>query len=231
MKYIKNFFKYCLYVIKLVFLILVILNLVIIINGILKTKDLNTLEKNELSTNVPIVVFGAGVINNETPSLILRERLDKAVEIHKLYPNNPIIVTGDHAEDNYNEVAVMKSYLVDKDIPSELIYQDHAGFSTYESMYRLKHVFKQEEAVLVTQAYHLPRSLMCAQGLGIDVIGVSASDNCSNRIKREAREVLARVKDFILTIAPSLSDEITEDYPINLAMSGDLTDDKELLQN
>ena len=85
----------------------------------------------------PILVLGAGVINNEEPSRVLALRLEAAWQVHQALPDAPLVMSGDHREDNYNEVAVMKDYLVQKGVPSTQIYLDHAGYSTYESLYRL----------------------------------------------------------------------------------------------
>ena len=89
-----------------------------------------------MAADVPILVLGAGVVNNEEPSLILKQRLDQAFEVYELAPEKRLIMSGDHRDIYYNEVAVMKDYLVNKGVPSSQIYLDHAGYSTYASLYR-----------------------------------------------------------------------------------------------
>lgn len=179
---------------------------------------------------MPVIVLGAGVVDNAEPSLILRQRLDQAESIFKLAPNKQFIMSGDHRDQYYNEVAVMKDYLVEQGLPSNLIFLDHAGYSTYDSLYRLKNVIGEDKVIIVTQGYHLSRALMLARGLGIDAVGVPAPDSKSSRLYRELREILARVKDFAVTYLgyqeeaqPNLKEVF------DLEMMGDETNDKQNL--
>ncbi|XJS10399.1 vancomycin high temperature exclusion protein [Aerococcaceae bacterium WGS1372] len=183
-----------------------------------------------IDDNVPIVVLGAGVVNNEYPSEILANRLDKAYELHLAYPNNPLIMSGDHSDQYYNEVLVMKNYLVDKGIDSNQIYLDHEGLSTYASLYRLKEVVRKDQAIIVTQGYHLSRALMIANGLSIDAVGVVAEEVSRTRLNREFREFFARVKSFSIIYLSYDGDQPVLDYGFNLDESGNITDIKENLK-
>ena len=144
-----------------------------------------------------IIVLGAGVYGDR-PSLTLAKRLDKAVEIYNLGHTNKIIVSGDHGRKNYDEVNVMRDYLVSKGIEKENIFMDHAGFSTYESMYRARDIFEVKTAIVVTQQLHLRRALYIANELGIDCQGVNADDAIRTVTKvQSVREYPARVKAFL----------------------------------
>ncbi len=145
-----------------------------------------------------ILILGAG-IKNDGPSDMLRDRL---IVGSKLYENSSIkkiIVSGDHSKDNYDEVAVMKKYLINKlNVPSENIYKDHYGVATYDSIYRAKEVYSCKKLIIVTQKYHLYRSLYLADKIGIDAYGVSSSlEPYKGQLWRELREILARDKDFV----------------------------------
>lgn len=188
------------------------------------------IESDFIAADVPVIVLGAGVVDNIEPSRILGQRLDQAAAIFEVAPEKQFIMSGDHRDDYYNEVAVMKDYLIDKGLPSEQIFLDHAGYSTYDSLYRLKNVIGEKRVIIVTQGYHLSRALMLARGLGIDAIGVPASDSNSSRVYREAREIFARVKDFSVTYLgyqektkPNLGEIF------DLEMTGNQTDNKEEL--
>ena len=102
---------------------------------------------------------------------------------------------------------------------------DHAGFSTYESIYRAKEIFGAKKILIVTQEYHLYRALYIARCFGIDAYGVSSDlDNYYGQFHRDVREILARVKDFglcILKVKPTYLGE-----PIDLHGNGDLTNDQ-----
>ena len=110
-------------------------------------------------------------------------------------------MSGDNSTVSYNEVQVMKDYAISQGVPSHDIFCDHAGFSTYESMYRAKHVFGAERIVVATQTYHLYRALYAAQGLGLESLGV-ASDyhDYSKQLQYDLREIPARTKDFFKTV-------------------------------
>lgn len=189
--------------------------------------DLEKIEETGFhEVNIPVLVLGAGIIDPQTPSNILAKRLDKAVEIGHKYPLKKFIMSGDHRDLYYDEVSVMKRYVVEKGILSEQVYLDHAGYSTYDSLYRLKHVLMQERVIIVTQAYHLSRALMIANRLGIKAIGIPADEVNSTRLKREFREIFARVKDFAAMYLNYSLPTPELNYSFDLSYSGDLTDDK-----
>ena len=134
-----------------------------------------------------------------------------------------LIMSGDNSTVSYNEVQVMKDYAISQGVPSYDIFCDHAGFSTYESMYRAKHVFGAERIVVATQTYHLYRALYAAQGLGLDSLGV-ASDyhDYSKQLQYDLREIPARTKDFFKTLFKVPSTFVGD--PISLDQSGDVTE-------
>lgn len=153
---------------------------------------------NNINGNYDVIlVLGAGLRNGK-PSPVLKDRLDTAYELYEDGYSKKIIVSGDHGKKYYDEVNVMKNYLLDKGVESNDIFMDHAGFSTYDSVYRAKEIFLTNNIIIVTQQFHLYRSLYIANKLGLDAIGVSATlRNYSGSVKFELREILARDKDFV----------------------------------
>lgn len=147
-----------------------------------------------------ILVLGAGLRNGK-PSPVLKDRLDTAYKLYEDGYSKKIIVSGDHGKKYYDEVNVMKNYLLDKGVESNNIFMDHAGFSTYDSVYRAKEIFLANNVIVVTQQYHLYRSLYIAKKLELDAVGVSATlRDYSGSVKFEIREILARDKDFVKSI-------------------------------
>ena len=216
----------CLFVISLI----IVINLFVILSSRSATiNQLDSIPESYQDLDVPVLVLGAGVINNEQPSEILRKRLDKVFDIYQNYPNKTFIMSGDHREDNYNEVAVMKDYLIEKGIPSQQIYLDHAGYSTYDSIYRLKHIIQVDQAIIVTQGYHLSRALLLANKLQVDAVGVAADEVPSTRIQRETREIFARLKDFAICYLNYEPQGPEKNYAFTLKYTGDHTDHKENL--
>ncbi len=147
-----------------------------------------------------ILVLGAGVWNNR-PSHLLEDRLLKAIE---LYDNNiatKILMSGDSGDQYYNEVIVMEKYALDKGVKSDDLLVDPYGFATYDSLYRTKEVFNAKKIIIVTQDYHLYRSLYIGDKLGLEVYGYSANIRSFNdQLKWDIREFLARAKDFFKVI-------------------------------
>ena len=101
-----------------------------------------------------IVVLGAKVENGR-PRPMLQDRLDVAIKLYKDNVSPKLIMSGDHGQKQYDEVNVMKDYAIEQGVPSEDIFMDHAGFSTYESVYRAKEIFKAQKIVIVTQDMRL----------------------------------------------------------------------------
>lgn len=170
-----------------------------------------------------ILVLGAGLRNGK-PSPVLKDRLDTAYEVYEIGASNKIIVSGDHGTKTYDEVNVMKDYLTNKGVPSEDIFMDHAGFSTYDSIYRAKEIFQTEKIIIVTQEFHLYRSLYIASKLNLEAKGVSATlRHYTGETTFELREVLARDKDFFKTIIKPKSKYLGD--PIPVFGDGNVTND------
>ena len=147
-----------------------------------------------------ILVLGAGV-RDGSPRPMLQDRLDYAIDLYKTNVAPKLIMSGDHGRKDYDEVNIMKDYAIEKGVPSEDIFMDHAGFSTYESIYRARDIFKAEKMVIVTQEYHLFRALYISNRLGVEAVGYASDPRVySGQLYRELREILARDKDVIYCI-------------------------------
>ena len=171
-----------------------------------------------------ILVLGCLVRSEGNPSDMLADRLRRGVELYKAEAAPKLLMTGDHGRTNYDEVNTMKQYAMDEGIPSQDIFMDHAGFSTYESMYRARDIFQAKKILIVTQEYHLYRALYVAQALGLDAYGVNADyRNYSGQSMRDIREILARNKDFLTSIFQPQPTYLGDAIPIS--GSGDLTND------
>ncbi len=170
-----------------------------------------------------IIVLGAFVKPDGTPSDILKDRLDNAIELYNAGAAPKIIMSGDHGTIPYNEVQAMKQYAVDRGVPADDIFCDHAGFSTYETMHRAKNVFGAERVAVSTQTYHMYRALYDALGVGLDAVGVPADRHVfEQQLMWDLREIPARSKDFIQVLTeapPTFGGE-----PISLNQSGNVTD-------
>ncbi len=171
-----------------------------------------------------ILILGCQVKEDGSPSHMLRDRLTRGIELYELNTAPKIIMSGDHGQQEYDEVNTMKQYAIDAGIPSEDIFMDHAGFSTYESVYRAKEIFEAEKLLIVTQEYHLYRALYIAEQLGLEAYGVSSDYHTYvGQSMREVREILARFKDFGTTIFKPEPTYLGESIPVS--GNGDMTND------
>lgn len=184
-----------------------------------------TLQQAALPDDIDcIVVLGCGVWSDSTPSHMLEDRLKTGIECYNNGVAPKIIMSGDHGREDYNEVKVMKNYAVNNSVPSQDVFMDHAGFSTYDTIYRAKEVFCAEKIVIVTQEYHLYRALYVAQSLGLEAWGVSADyRQYRGQFMRDAREILARAKDFVKCIFKPKPTYLGDSIPVN--GNGDVTND------
>ena len=151
----------------------------------------------ELTRNYDcILILGAGLKNGQA-SPMLTDRLEKGIELYKQGKAPKLLMSGDHGQEQYDEVNAMKKTAVEAGIPSSDVFMDHAGFSTYDSMYRAKEVFRAKRVIIVTQRYHLYRALYIAEQIGLEAWGVAAEDVAyAGQSGREVREMLARIKDI-----------------------------------
>ncbi|MEC4817413.1 MAG: ElyC/SanA/YdcF family protein [Scytonema sp. PMC 1069.18] len=122
------------------------------------------------------VVFGAGVWEDGTPSPMLADRVTAAVELYKQGRVQKLLMTGDNSSPDYDEVTAMQQYAVERGVPAQDMTLDYAGFSTYESCYRAKNIFGVQQAVLVTQKFHLSRAVYTCRQMGVDAIGLGTPD-------------------------------------------------------
>ena len=171
-----------------------------------------------------ILVLGCLVHDSGRPSDMLSDRLRRGVELYQEGAGKKLLMSGDHGRTNYNEVQAMKQYAVDRGIASSDIFMDHAGFSTYESLYRARDIFQAEKILIVTQEYHLHRALYIANALGLEAYGVSADyRSYTGQTAREIREILARNKDFFTAMIQPKPTYLGETIPIS--GDGNLTND------
>lgn len=151
-----------------------------------------------------IMVLGCGIEDEETPSPMLKDRLDVGIELYKQGAAPKILLTGDNGTEQHNEIHVMLKYTKEAGVPEKDIFCDHAGFSTYESMYRAGSIFNAERVIVVTQTYHQYRALYIGDKLGLEVMGVASDQQTYfGQRFRESREILARIKDFFKSILRS----------------------------
>ncbi len=161
-----------------------------------------------------IMVLGAGLWDGE-PSPMLQERLDFGLKAYETGCTEKMLMSGDHGREEYDEVNKMKDVAIENGVLADNIFMDHAGFSTYESIYRARDIFCVQSVVIVTQKYHLYRALYIAEDFGLDAIGVPAADiTYYGQTYRDVREILARAKDWAYTVINPKPTYLGEKIPV-----------------
>ena len=201
---------------------------VLIINACVKSagrERILTVEQAAQLENVDcIIVLGCQVRSDGSLSHMLQDRLEKALAVYNTGASPKLLMSGDHGQKEYDEVNAMKRFAVENGVPSENVFMDHAGFSTYESIYRAKEIFGADKVIVVTQEYHLYRSLYIAEKFGVEAYGVAADQNTyAGQTMRDLREILARCKDWAKCIFKPEPTFLGE--PIPVSGNGNLTND------
>ena len=219
----KRILKYVLIIVIIIVVIGILINLYVKLST--KNQIIGENECEKLSDIDCIIILGAGIWGDK-PSPMLEDRLLEGIKLYQNNVSNKIIMSGDHGRKEYNEVKIMKDYAIEKGRPSENIFMDHAGFSSYESIYRAKEIFGANKIVIVTQKYHLYRALYIANQLGIEAYGVGADPRqYVGATYRELREILARNKDFVKCIFKPEPTYLGDTIPVS--GNGDITNDKD----
>ncbi|MBN1700229.1 MAG: YdcF family protein [Spirochaetales bacterium] len=152
----------------------------------------------EVQKRYVCMVLGASVWKNKLPSHILEDRLRVGIALYEEGRVEKLLLSGDHGRDEYDEVNVMKNYVASQGIDVKDIFTDHAGFRTYDSLYRARDVFGIKSLIIVTNSFHLPRALYIANRLGIDAIGVPSDLRIyQTQTKNKVREFFARILAFV----------------------------------
>lgn len=174
-----------------------------------------------------VLVLGAYVFPDGTLSDMLEDRVTVGYDLYIQKKAPKIIVSGDHGSKDYDEVNTMKSFIKSEGVTGQDIFMDHAGFSTYESLYRARDIFQVKKVIIVTQRYHLLRAVFIARELGLDAYGVASDLHNYGQVMAtyQVREMAARNKDFWLTkIIKPQPTYLGE--PIPVFGDGGATDDK-----
>ncbi|MGC8855606.1 MAG: SanA/YdcF family protein [Anaerolineae bacterium] len=130
------------------------------------------------------IVFGAGLWRDGSPTPVLRDRVAAAADLYFQGKVEKLLLSGDNRFVNYNEPEAMRQYARSLGIPAEALVLDYAGRRTYDTCYRARAIFGIEKAILVTQAFHLPRALYLCNHLGVQAIGLVADRQRYRKISR-----------------------------------------------
>lgn len=149
-------------------------------------------QPTEVPGSTAAIVFGAGYWPSGRLSNALADRMEMAIALYEMGKVNKLLLTGDNRVADYNEPAAMADFAQARGVPREDLVLDYAGRRTYDSCYRARAIFGVEEAILVTQAFHLPRALFTCDQLGLSVVGLAADQRGYRRaLWYEVRELAA----------------------------------------
>ncbi len=191
MKKLKKLFLFFLAILGIGFLLIMGLNIYIE----QQTQSRIYARRDAIPQFHTVIILGASVHSDGKLSPILKERVDTGLSLYRDGKVKRFLLSGDNRSSDYDEVNSMRNYLLRRNVPDSLIFVDPAGIDTYDSMYRSRAVFEVRDAIVVTQKFHLPRTLFIATQLGLDYYGFPAE---SGGYKTESslirREKIANIK-------------------------------------
>jgi SanA protein len=150
--------------------------------------------RNDVPARRVVIVFGAGLWRDGSATPVLEDRVSTAADLYHAGKVEILLMSGDNRFIDYNEPAVMRELAMGLGVPDEAIVLDFAGRRTHDTCYRAREIFLVEEAILVTQAFHMPRALYLCNQLGVDAVGVEAQGHAYRRstmLYWNLRELLA----------------------------------------
>ena len=156
------------------------------------------------------IVFGAGLLRDGSPTPVLRDRVETAAELYFAGKVQKLLMSGDNRFVEYNEPAAMRAYALELGVPDDAIVLDYAGRRTYDTCYRAKEIFGVDQALLVTQRFHLPRALVICNGLGVEGQGVSAD----RRAYRRSSLGIWNLRELPATLVAFVDTFITRPQPV-----------------
>ncbi len=185
-------------------LVSVVLIFIIGLNIYARSVTKNKIKKdlNDLPNAYCAIVLGAKVKEDGRLSLTLQDRMVSALELYRARKIRKFLLSGDHSRPDYDEVGAMRHFLLQNNVPDSIIYLDPGGYDTYLTMTRAKQIYKVRDAIVVTQSYHLSRSLYLAYKVGLDCHGYIA-DKRKNlaQVGYQIRDWFAMTKAFMNTIS------------------------------
>lgn len=142
------------------------------------------------------VVLGTRVYPSGKPSWVLRDRLDTAIALYRAGKVEKLLMSGDNRFHHYNEPKRMMEYAVKHGVPAEDVAADYAGRRTYDTVYRAKHIFGLDEFIVVSQEFHLDRTLFLCDRLGVKAYGMASKKQVGRQTRiREALACVGAVVD------------------------------------
>ena len=152
--------------------------------------------------NATAVVLGCQVRGN-TPSLLLKKRIDTAFEYLKAHPNAKCIASGGQGSDeNISEAECIKEYLVNMGIDESRIFIENRSVNTNENISFSAEIIKKnglnENMAIVTDGFHEMRAAVIAKSLGHECGAVSSKTPTRYVSAFTTREVIALTAALLL---------------------------------
>jgi len=194
-------------------LVLIILGLLVLIVPRLVTA-VYARKRIYTSTEVPVrrvaIVFGAGLTRSGATTPVLADRVTAAANLYFTGKVEKILMSGDNRFVDYNEPEAMRQKALSLGVPNDAIVLDYAGRRSYDTCYRALAIFKVGQAILVTQAFHMPRVLYLCNRLGLEAVGVESD----LRIYRKSSLLYWNARELFATAAALWDANISHPIPI-----------------
>ena len=156
------------------------------------------------------IVFGAGLWRNGSPTPVLEDRVTAAANLYFAGKVEKLLMSGDNRFVSYNEPEAMRQLALKLGVPYQAIVLDYAGRRSYDTCYRAKAIFQVNQAILVTQAFHMPRVIYTCNSLGVDAVGVESD----LRIYRKSSVLYWNARELLATVAAVWDIKVGHPIPV-----------------
>ena len=185
--------------------ILMLPRLITFLHAVRRTYDITEVPEHKIA-----IVFGAGLWRDGSPTPVLRDRVTTAAELYFNGKVEKILMSGDNTTVSYDEPGAMREYAVQLGVPEVAIVLDYAGRRTYDTCYRARDIFGVDNAILVTQSFHLPRALYTCHTLGIKAVGVPSD----LRTYRNGSLIYWNIREVPATLVAMVDLHVTQPTPV-----------------
>jgi vancomycin permeability regulator SanA len=128
---------------------------------------------DDLQASDLAVVLGNKVEPDGTPSPQLKARLDHAIELYNQEYFKMILVSGAQGKEGYDEAQVMRQYLETNGVPSDAIFEDNKGNTTWntaQNTAKFMQAHRLTSVLIISQYFHIARCEIAFSKFGINHI-------------------------------------------------------------
>lgn len=150
-----------------------------------------------------VIVLGAQVLADGTPSVALERRLTLSLSIYQEKRQTVIVCGAQGSDEPAPEGEVMRDWLIARGARPEDVVAETASFNTRENLLFAGEIMEQRglsRATVVTSDYHVARALSLCRQVGIEATGAGSESKPEYWLKNHVRETLSWAKFIVESV-------------------------------